>query len=155
MDIYDPSSAAYKKARRQHLKTTKNRGKDVDAEWTPFRAAEKKYKARFPPPDLSHVLDLASVASDSEALASGRNFCCNGVNVIPLGQRESSVANVCKAFSVPHIPGAQDISRGGNHATDHLNRSRYTPIIHFLRGSATTSTMGSSRSRAASQRNKP
>ncbi|KAG9318878.1 hypothetical protein JVU11DRAFT_985 [Chiua virens] len=28
--------------------------------WSPFRAAEKKYKAKCPPPDLSDVLDLAS-----------------------------------------------------------------------------------------------
>ncbi|OSC97606.1 hypothetical protein PYCCODRAFT_1398385 [Trametes coccinea BRFM310] len=59
-DIHDPTSAAYKKARRKYLKSTRNRPENVDADWTPFRAAEKKYKARFPPPDLSDVLDLAA-----------------------------------------------------------------------------------------------
>ncbi|KAI6039955.1 hypothetical protein EDC04DRAFT_2867794 [Pisolithus marmoratus] len=49
----DLSSSAFKKARRQYIRTTKNRNQDVDANWTPFRAAEKKYKARFPPPDLT------------------------------------------------------------------------------------------------------
>ncbi|GBE82634.1 hypothetical protein SCP_0410190 [Sparassis crispa] len=58
-DLRDPTSAAYKKARKRHLKTTRNRDEQLEADWTPFRAAEKKYKARFPPPDLSDVLDLA------------------------------------------------------------------------------------------------
>ncbi|OAX39202.1 hypothetical protein K503DRAFT_769734 [Rhizopogon vinicolor AM-OR11-026] len=108
MDIHDPGSAAYKKARRQYLKTTKNRSKDIDAEWTPFRIAEKRYKARFPPPDLSHVLDLASTTWDAEMLASGCSLYCNGVEIKPLGQSESTspcVANVCRAFAVPSIPG--------------------------------------------------
>jgi alkylated DNA repair protein alkB family protein 1 len=92
------------------LKTTKNRSKDIDAEWTPFRAAEKKYKARFPPPDLSHVLDLASTAWDaSETLASGCNLYCNGVEVIPLGQSGSASPSVCSAFSIPQVPGAQEM----------------------------------------------
>ena len=38
----------------------KMRPAHVDPGWSPFRAAEKKYKARCPPPDLSTVLDLAS-----------------------------------------------------------------------------------------------
>ncbi|KAI0713454.1 hypothetical protein C8Q76DRAFT_731491 [Earliella scabrosa] len=57
--IQDPTSAAYKKARKKYWKSTKNRPENIDADWTPFRAAEKRYKARFPPPDLSGVLDLA------------------------------------------------------------------------------------------------
>ncbi|KAG1756489.1 uncharacterized protein EDB91DRAFT_1092931 [Suillus paluster] len=105
MDIYDPSSTAYKKAKRQYLKTTKNRGKDLDAEWTPFRAAEKKYKARFPPPDLSHVLDLTSMTWDAETLASGNSFYCNGVEIKLLGPSESTSSCVGKAFTVPRIPG--------------------------------------------------
>ncbi|KAJ3520201.1 hypothetical protein NM688_g9197 [Phlebia brevispora] len=58
-DTHDPSTAAYKKARRQYLKSTRNKDDRIEAQWTPFRAAEKKYKAKFPPPDLSDVLDLA------------------------------------------------------------------------------------------------
>lgn len=51
-------TVAEKKARRQHLKTTKNRPTDVEEGWTSFRAAEKKYKAKWPVPDLSGVLDF-------------------------------------------------------------------------------------------------
>lgn len=108
MDIYDLSSAAYKKARRRYLKTTKNRNEDLDAEWTPFRAAEKKYKARFPPPDLSHVLDLTSVTYDAETLASGRGFYCNGVEIKLLETNESTSSGVGKAFTVPRVPGMQE-----------------------------------------------
>ena len=64
IDLQDPTSAAYKKAKRKFLKTAKNRPEHTDEDWTPFRAAEKKYKARFPPPDLSAVFDIA--ASDLE-----------------------------------------------------------------------------------------
>ncbi|KAI6103561.1 hypothetical protein F5141DRAFT_1189872 [Pisolithus sp. B1] len=49
----DLSSSAFKKAKRQYIRTTKNRNQDADVNWTPFRAAEKKFKARFPPPDLT------------------------------------------------------------------------------------------------------
>lgn len=152
MDIYDPSSAAYKKAKRQYIKTTKNRSKDI--EWTPFRSAEKKYKARFPPPDLSHVLDLASTTSDAETLVSGCSLYCNGVEIKPLSQSESAspcVANLCKAFAVPSVPGARETSRGEIVRVTSVTRSRYTPIIRFLGGSATTGAMGSSRSCTTSQ----
>lgn len=60
-DLHDPSSPAYRKAQRQYFKSTKNRDADVERDWTPFRAAEKRFKARFPPPDLSNVLDLATL----------------------------------------------------------------------------------------------
>ena len=64
-DLLDPASAAYKKARRQFYKATKNRPA-VEQDWTPFRAAEKSFKARFPPPDLSGVLDLAQLDSSRQ-----------------------------------------------------------------------------------------
>ncbi|KAF6765151.1 hypothetical protein DFP72DRAFT_870249 [Ephemerocybe angulata] len=60
-ELLDPTSPAYKKARRQFYKATKNRPQNVEQDWTPFRAAEKRFKARFPPPDLSTVLDLAQL----------------------------------------------------------------------------------------------
>jgi alkylated DNA repair protein alkB family protein 1 len=104
----DPSSAAYKKARRQYLKTTKNRTKDLDAEWTSFRAAEKRYKARFPPPDLSHVLDLTSATCVADTLASGQSFYCNGVEIKLLDANESMSSSVSKAFAVPRVPGTQE-----------------------------------------------
>ncbi|KAJ8520411.1 hypothetical protein ONZ45_g2766 [Pleurotus djamor] len=61
IDLHDPSSKAYKRAQRQYYKATKHRSNDLESEWTPFRAAEKRYKARFPPPDLSGVLDIAAL----------------------------------------------------------------------------------------------
>lgn len=59
-----PDTPEYKKAQRQHLRTTRNRPPTVDHDWTPFRASEKKLKARFPPPDLSNVLDLSTGEND-------------------------------------------------------------------------------------------
>ncbi|KAF9650828.1 hypothetical protein BDM02DRAFT_3111372 [Thelephora ganbajun] len=51
---------AYKKAKKLYEKSLRNRPpQQVCADWTPFRTAEKQFKARFPPPDLSNVLDLA------------------------------------------------------------------------------------------------
>ncbi|KAJ2916008.1 hypothetical protein MD484_g4360, partial [Candolleomyces efflorescens] len=70
-ELLDPSSAVYKKARRQFYKATRNRP-TVDQDWTPFRAAEKRFKARFPPPDLSQVLDLAQLdGTRQQELAQG------------------------------------------------------------------------------------
>ena len=57
--MLDTGSSSYKKARKQYLKSNRNRTVGSSADWTPFRAAEKKYMAKFPPPDLSDVLDLA------------------------------------------------------------------------------------------------
>ncbi|KAI6150277.1 hypothetical protein BKA82DRAFT_4113765 [Pisolithus tinctorius] len=73
----DPSSAAFKKARRQYIRTTKNRTRI---------AAEKKFKARFPPPDLTDVLDLA--AEDRRRAVCIRTFSDGG-----------------KVYTVPAVPG--------------------------------------------------
>ncbi|KAF7322908.1 hypothetical protein HMN09_00070300 [Mycena chlorophos] len=48
-----------KQARRQYLNALRN---PVDRDWTPFRAAEKRFKARYPPLDLSDVLDLQEIS---------------------------------------------------------------------------------------------
>ena len=64
-DLHDPTSSAYKRARRKYNKSTKHRPDTVESEWTPFRAAEKRFKSRFPPPDLTlDVLDLAIEEED-------------------------------------------------------------------------------------------
>ncbi|KAH0827006.1 hypothetical protein J3R83DRAFT_4673 [Lanmaoa asiatica] len=89
--LNDSASREYKKARRQHWKSTKNRPIDVDASWSPFRAAEKKYKARFPPPDLSAVLDLASLL--------------NANLLPPLHQPTRISAKGSDAFILPDVPG--------------------------------------------------
>ncbi|KAH8833809.1 hypothetical protein DL96DRAFT_1810196 [Flagelloscypha sp. PMI_526] len=59
LDLHDHKSTAFKKAKKQHFNSIKARDSNVEADWTPFRAAEKKYKAKFPPPNLDAVLDLA------------------------------------------------------------------------------------------------
>ena len=107
IDLQDPTSAAYKKAKRKFLKTTKNRPEHTDEDWTPFRAAEKKYKARFPPPDLSAVFDIA--ASDPERVEELKRGGWKGradaiehraIN-LDLGEGPSK-----KAYVFPAIPGA-------------------------------------------------
>ncbi|KIO06395.1 hypothetical protein M404DRAFT_481088 [Pisolithus tinctorius Marx 270] len=89
----DPSSAAFKKARRQYIRTTKNRSQDVDANWTPFRAAEKKFKARFPPPDLTDVLDLAAEDRSGGGSGGGRAVCIR------------TFSDGGKVYTVPAVPG--------------------------------------------------
>jgi len=72
-------SSSYRKALKQYKRSTANR-QPVENDWTPFRAAEKKYKARFPPVDLSQVLtidDCIDVSAESGP----------------------------KAYTVPQIPG--------------------------------------------------
>ncbi|CAL1703646.1 unnamed protein product [Somion occarium] len=104
VELQDPGSTAYKKAKRKHLKTIRNRPEHVDADWTPFRAAEKKYKARFPPPDLSAVFDLA--ASDptrvEEIKCGGWKGRADAVDhrEIDLGEGTSK-----KAYIFPSVPG--------------------------------------------------
>lgn len=88
--MISPLSREYKKARRLHWKSTKNRPVDVDQGWSAFRAAEKKYKARFPPPDLSTVLDLAS--------------CLNG-KPPALYQPTRISAKGSDVFILPDVPG--------------------------------------------------
>lgn len=100
--LHDPASSEYKKAKRQYIKATKHRLVDVELDWTPFRAAEKRYKARFPPPDLSNVLDLAALDAErtheiQRGIWSGSSDAVEYTD-ITLGNR--------KAYSVPRIPGA-------------------------------------------------
>lgn len=101
----DTTSPAYKKAWRQHVKSTNNREKDVELAWTPFRAAEKKYKARFPPPDLSHVLDLA--ASDDTRADEVNLGGWHGISdALEVREVQLKSPGQQKAYTIPRIPGA-------------------------------------------------
>jgi alkylated DNA repair protein alkB family protein 1 len=110
----DPTSREYKRARRHHHKTTKNRAEGLETEWTPFRAAEKQYKARFPPPDLSDVLDLALLdepeVRSSKIARGGWKGRADAVSTREIGienaQARATTARTRKAFAVPCIPGA-------------------------------------------------
>ncbi|KAG8981785.1 hypothetical protein FRB90_006990, partial [Tulasnella sp. 427] len=57
----------YKRALKHHLKT-RQQSSQVDV--TPFRAEEKKYKSKFPPPDLNEVLDVWALDEDLRGKAA-------------------------------------------------------------------------------------
>ncbi|KII88992.1 hypothetical protein PLICRDRAFT_159996 [Plicaturopsis crispa FD-325 SS-3] len=105
------TSAGYKKARKQHLKSTKNRNPEVEVAWTPFRAAEKRYKARFPPPDLSDVLDLATLdhsRADETCQAgwTGRSAAVQHREIMQKNKAsDEGGLQDKKAYVVPRIPG--------------------------------------------------
>jgi alkylated DNA repair protein alkB family protein 1 len=50
-------SKEYKKAYKHYLKTKSEPSNEITA----FRAQEKRFKSRFPPPELSDVLDLWAI----------------------------------------------------------------------------------------------
>ena len=109
-DLHDPTSAAYKKARRQHFKATRNRQQVGESDWTPFRAAEKKYKARFPPPDLADVLDLAAL-DDTRLEETSKGGWCGRGDAVPWKEIElhdcdhAGPSTRRKAYILPGIPG--------------------------------------------------
>lgn len=109
---YDPESKEYKRAKRLHEKTTRGRSERIEADWTPFRAAEKKYKAKFPPPDLSAVLDLALLdESRHEEIRTGRWH--GAVDNVEYRELETMSADVGlkgkrKAYVFPRVPGARE-----------------------------------------------
>jgi hypothetical protein len=100
---------AYKKALRKHLKQKRP---PLDHDWTPFRAAEKRYKARFPPPDLRDVLDLSHVESRERNGMSPSDPTGNAHAIhtrqIRLRHEESKRGG---AYTVPQIPGEKMSSR--------------------------------------------
>jgi alkylated DNA repair protein alkB homolog 1 len=93
-----PSSKAYKKALRKHLKTTRNRDPSSAQDWTPFRVAEKRYKARFPPPDLSDVLDLNLLDEENDILGWQGNSHAVNTTLFDAGEGR-------RGYIVPAIPG--------------------------------------------------
>ncbi|KAG9043747.1 hypothetical protein FS837_009152, partial [Tulasnella sp. UAMH 9824] len=61
MTINVTETKEYKRALKHHLKT---RQQSSQADITPFRAEEKKYKSKFPPPDLGEALDVWALDED-------------------------------------------------------------------------------------------
>ncbi|TFK29883.1 hypothetical protein FA15DRAFT_684190 [Coprinopsis marcescibilis] len=113
-DLLDPSSPAYKKARRQFYKATKNRPDTINNDWTPFRAAEKRYKARFPPPDLASLLDLAQYDSQrSNEIADG--VWRGSLDSVSHTRLNSKV----DAYAIPDIPGLVILPSFLSHSEQH------------------------------------
>ncbi|KAG5221673.1 Alpha-ketoglutarate-dependent dioxygenase alkB [Salix suchowensis] len=106
MELHNPSTKAYKKAKRQYQKATKNRASDIEADWTPFRAAEKRYKARFPPPNIEDVLDIATLdpARADEVKQGGWT---GSVHTVEYRSVPSSATS--KACAIPQVPGCLDL----------------------------------------------
>jgi alkylated DNA repair protein alkB family protein 1 len=109
--LLDTTSREYKRARRHHYRTTRNRDANSDTDWTPFRAAEKKYKARFPPPDLSDALDLAllDTSRNADIERTGWKGRSDAVRVKELdlndAQQNLGVSGTRRAFAVVDVPG--------------------------------------------------
>ena len=102
--MLDPTSREFKRARRHHYKSTKNRDGDTDIDWTPFRAAEKKYKARFPPPELSGALDLALLDTRRHADIE-RTGWKGRPDVAQVKEVDLDVTGTRRAFAVVDVPG--------------------------------------------------
>lgn len=77
--LYDINSPAYKKALRLHKKSKKTPAAD---DLPQLREQEKAFKARFPPPSLSEVLDLSWKESDFGNLWKGVSSI-DGLEEIP------------------------------------------------------------------------
>lgn len=94
---------ALKKARRRYLK---NKKQVPDHDWTAFRAAEKRFKAQFPPPDLQTVLDLRALSIPSLAPSPESNQGVTGNPYsIPTKVVGTNPDQKAAAYTVPEIPG--------------------------------------------------
>lgn len=105
--IYNPQSAEYRKAQRNFLKSTRARPSSSSFDWTPFRAAEKHFKAKFPPPDLSDVLDLAFLDPQrSDEIKHGKWIGRpDAYNIEPVRLLDTAGVNGRRAYIVPDVPG--------------------------------------------------
>lgn len=102
-------TASYKKARRHFLKT-RQKSETADSDLTAFRAQEKKYKSRFPPPHLDNVLDPWELDQRPEDLGGGRisgGSSLSGVTVSGIKLEEVGEGSPAgKAYSISSHPGA-------------------------------------------------
>lgn len=103
----------YKRALKHHLKTRQNPppdGGDISA----FRLQEKKFKSKFPPPNLDEVLDvwaldeeLAGDAIIGGAWSRGDNALGEGVHVRPfdLHPPADATARRMRGYTLSSHPG--------------------------------------------------
>lgn len=92
---------ALKKAMRRYFKT-KNKNQKPDHEWTAFRAAEKRFKAQFPSPDLQTVLDLRALSTPSPESNQG---VTGNPYFIPIRIVGTNSDQKVAAYTIPNIPG--------------------------------------------------
>lgn len=98
--LLDPSDSSYKAALRRLKKSQKASPQVSSATWTPFRAAEKQFMQKYPPPDLSAVLDLAA-GDPSRICELADNRWVGNPAAFPItGLRGAN------AFVVDAVPGA-------------------------------------------------
>lgn len=113
-----PGTPAYNKARKSHLKSNKNRTAGDSNDWSAFRVAEKQYKAKFPPPDLSEVLDLAILDAErqKEVLDGVWKGTSDALEVsqiqlkLPTPVNGEQIGSTARAFTVNRIPGMYTFS---------------------------------------------
>lgn len=84
----------YKRRLKQYRKSTMGHLADETA-WTAFRKEEKKYKAKYPPPSLDEVLDLAALSSDQSSSCLFDKYV----------KQFKTKSGRTKAFGLEHIPG--------------------------------------------------
>ncbi|KLO18553.1 hypothetical protein SCHPADRAFT_844808 [Schizopora paradoxa] len=100
--LHQKNERAYKKALRNERRTAQPGRSPDDHEWTPFRLAEKKYKVKFPPPDLSGVLDLALLDSERDGEIQRSAWAGSAT------AQEFKNVGTCrgrKVYCLPRVPG--------------------------------------------------
>ncbi|KZT33028.1 hypothetical protein SISSUDRAFT_993502 [Sistotremastrum suecicum HHB10207 ss-3] len=95
-------SPEYRKALKNHRRSTQGKpDKAASDDWTAFRKAEKKYKAKFPPPSLDDVLDLSLLLKANNHLDN--NDLVGRADVVQV--EEIRCEGNKRAFILPTIPG--------------------------------------------------
>lgn len=93
------------RARKRYLASKKG-SEGVEADWTPFRVAEKLYKAKWPKPDLVNVLDLATLQCQRTEELSSSGWIGGRSKARRLAStQDTACAPPCSAFAIPEIPG--------------------------------------------------
>jgi alkylated DNA repair protein alkB homolog 1 len=103
-------SVTSNKARRKDAKTGRNKpvvvgDPDCNSTWTPFRASEKRFKCRCPPPDLSDVLDFAAI-DESRTNELARGGWRGRPDAIPSRKVRLTTSDTSRTgYVIPSIPG--------------------------------------------------